>query len=252
MENGLNMNSRQCPPLFRHFIRLFFLQALWNYRNLQGTGFLFALIPCFYKDKKDSTSDLVKYHGFFNTHPYMASLALGATLRREIEGSPDAKSIQEFHCRLAGPLGLIGDTIFWGTLKPNAALLSLLIAFLWYGDSVTPLIAVTGFLFVFNVPHLWMRWWGLTKGWQLGDRVLSALGKPPITTLKRWFPIEGAILLGLVLGVILANGISQFWYAPTIVIAGGLWAWVGSKFHLSVPVVTAIPLVILLIAASCI
>jgi PTS system mannose-specific IID component len=249
MENILTTNHPQRPPLFRHFIRLFFLQALWNYRNLQGTGFLFSLIPYFDINKKDSNRDLVKYHGFFNTHPYLASLALGATLRREVEGSPDVKSIQDFHCHLSGPLGLIGDTLFWGTSKPNAALLSLLLAFLLYGDSVTPLIAAVGFLFVFNIPHLWMRWWGLVKGWQLGDRVLSALGKPPIIILKTWFPFEGAILLGLVGGAVFAHGFSQFWYAPLIVIGGALWAWMGSKLHFSVPAVAAIPLVILLIAA---
>lgn len=180
----------------------------------------------------------------------MASLAIGATLRLETDGPPEGKSVQDFQCQLAGPLGLVGDTLFWGTLKPNAALLALFIGFLLYGDSLAPLIAAIGFLFVFNILHLWIRWWGLKTGWRLGDRVLSALGKSPITTLKTWLPIEGAVLLGLVAGAVLRIGASQSWYAVAAVMAGGLWAWVGTQLRLSVPIVTAIPLIMLLIVGA--
>jgi PTS system mannose-specific IID component len=242
------MKPADRPPLLRYMFRLFFLQALWNYRNLQGTGFLFALIPQIKKHVGESGREPIRYHGFFNAHPYLASLAVGATLRREADGSPDQQSIQDFHNRLAGPLGLMGDTLFWGGWKPTCALLGVLISFILLGDSLAPLIAAAAFLLVYNYRHLWIRWWGLKTGYHLGDGVLRALDNRPFPRLQKQVPTEGAILLGLVSGAVLATGTSLSPWAAVTAIAGGLWAWVGNRLRFGAPLVVGIALAVMLVA----
>jgi len=238
------------PPLMPHFFRLFFLQAMWNYQNLQGTGFLFALIPYLRKHPPGADQNRERYHGFFNTHPYLASLALGATLRREDSRPRDTDSIQEFQQRLAGPLGLVGDSLFWKTAKPAAALFGMLVSYLLYGDSLSPLVSAVAFLLSYNVLHLKMRWWGLAKGWDLGDMVLTALGKPPITRELAWATTKGSLFLGLVAGAVVAAGASLSPWTLVAIIAGGLWTWAGSTLRLSVTWIVASALALLLIGGA--
>jgi PTS system mannose-specific IID component len=235
------------PPLLPHFIRLFFLQAMWNYRNLQGTGFLFSLIPFFRRRGDRDKLDPARYHGFYNTHPYMASLAVGATLRRECDHPRDIDSIQEFHKTLAGPLGLVGDNLFWGTAKPAYALFGILISFILYGDKLAPAAAAVGFLTAYNAMHLWMRWWGLKTGWQYGDAVLTVLGKPSFVRLQPWTMAEGAVFLGLVSGAVLAMGFSLSPWIPLAVIAGGLWTWAGTTLRLPATWIVGFGLALLLL-----
>ena len=244
------MEEQARPPLLPHFLRLFFLQALWNYQNLQGTGFLFALIPFLSKQKDKEDEDHAKYHGFFNAHPYMASLAIGATLRREATSSQDRISIQEYHNTLAGPLGLVGDSLFWRTTKPACALLGILISYIIYGDSLAPIAAVAGFLLVYNVTHFRIRWWGLRRGWELGDNVLAALREPLMVRLLKSATVEGAIFLGMATAAIFATAATLSIWGPTIMVVGGLWAWLGTQLRLPVTWVVAISMLMLLLGAS--
>lgn len=250
LEGNLRMEKQTHPPFLPHFLRLFFLQALWNYQNLQGTGFLFALAPFLSRQKDKQDEDHAKYHGFFNAHPYMASLAIGATLRREATNPQDRRSIQEFHNALAGPLGLVGDSLFWRTTKPACALLGIFISYIIYGDSLAPLAAAAGFLLVYNVTHLRIRWWGLQRGWELGDNVLAALREPLMVRLLKSATAEGAIILGMATAAIVATAATLSIWALIIMIAGGLWAWLGTQLRLPVTWVVAISVLVLLLGAS--
>jgi len=238
------------PPLMPHIVRVFFLQAMWNYQNLQGTGFYFCLIPYLRKQQPGVHLDWARYHAFFNAHPYVASLALGATLRREHDRPRDADAIKEFHQRLAGPLGLVGDLLFWKTAKPAAALFGILVSYLLYGDSLAPLVSAAAFLLSYNVLHLRIRWWGLKKGWELGDTVLSVLGKPPITRELAWATTKGALFLGLVLGAVAATAASLSPWTVISMVAGGLWTWACVALRLSVTWIVASALASLLIGGA--
>jgi mannose/fructose/N-acetylgalactosamine-specific phosphotransferase system component IID len=243
------MQKQARPPLLPHFFRSFFLQALWNYQNLQGTGYLFALVPFLSKQKDKGDEDHAKYHGFFNAHPYMASLAVGATLRREATAPRDRLSIQEFHNTLAGPLGLVGDSLFWKTKKPACALLGIFISYIIYGDSLAPLVAAGGFLLVYNITHLRIRWWGLRRGWELGENVLVALREPMMVRLLKSTTAEGAIILGMATAVIFATAATLTIWAPTIMVVGGLWAWLGTRMRLPVTWVVSISMLVSLFGA---
>lgn len=235
------------PYLVPYFFRLMFLQSLWNFQTLQGSGFLFTLIPFLTKKEGIANYNPARYHTFFNTHPYLASLVVGATLRREIDGTPTRDDILQFHNTLAGPLGLTGDSIFWSGWKPACALFGVLIGLMLTGASLAPALTVFGFLIAYNIPHIHMRWWGLVTGWELGDRVLVALRKPLILRLQKLVSIESAILLGLTIGVTLASAASFSTTAVVVAIAGGLWSWIATKLHLPIQWIVAIPLAAILL-----
>jgi PTS system mannose-specific IID component len=244
------MTDRTRPPLLPHFFRLFFLQAMWNYQNLQGTGLLFSLIPFLRRHRGETAPSAARYHGFFNAHPYMASLAVGATLRRELDAPQDTDSIQEFYKRLAGPLGLVGDSLFWGSAKPAYALFGILISYILYGDSLAPIAAAAGFLIAYNSIHLWMRWWGLKTGWECGDSVLSVLRKPSFARLQPWTLTEGAVFLGLVAGAVCAIGLSMSPWILVAMIAGGLWTWAGTMLRLPATWIVGMALALLLLGGA--
>ena len=75
------------------FLRSFTIQGSWNYRTMLGGGFAFAMLPVLRwvsrNDREALARGLTRHLEHFNAHPYMASLALGATARLELdEGAP--------------------------------------------------------------------------------------------------------------------------------------------------------------------
>jgi len=63
----------------------------------------------------------------------MGALILGATVRLEervAAGEADPRSIGTFKVGLMGSLGAIGDSFFWGALRPMASVAGALIALL--------------------------------------------------------------------------------------------------------------------------
>ena len=73
---------------FARFLKILFanlfIQTSWSFFSMQSMGFLYSL---FAGAKKDQRDEIIKTHkGFFNTHPYMSSYIIGATLRAYDEG----------------------------------------------------------------------------------------------------------------------------------------------------------------------
>ena len=97
-----------------------FVQVFWNYRTMQGAGFLFALLPFLHRMESDPSKRkrLVSLStGFMNTHPSLAPLAMGAMLRRmaDDEGiettgkdADDGGDVTFAHPVVALPRGLVG------------------------------------------------------------------------------------------------------------------------------------------------
>src|SRR4029450_12988160 len=61
---------------------------------------------------------------YFNAHPYLASVAVGALARAELDGEPPAR-IERFRGALCGPLGSVGDRLVWASLLPACSLAAL-------------------------------------------------------------------------------------------------------------------------------
>ena len=153
-------------PLWRAFLRLFSVQGAWNYERMLGIGMGYAALPLLEKmrleDPVGYREAVARQAEFFNAQPYMAGIALGATTRAEYQGVAGEK-IRRLRTALCGPLGALGDQLFWTGILPalvGAALV--MVAFGWAGAGLL------GFLLVFNGIRVAIEWWGLRAGWASG------------------------------------------------------------------------------------
>jgi PTS system mannose-specific IID component len=160
------------------FGRLLAIQGAWNYESLLGNGIGFCVEPALRLlpggvSSPEFKSALARESHYFNAHPYMASIAVGALARAELDGEPPER-IERFRTALAGPLGSVGDRLVWAGWLPFCSLAALAI-FGWGADAV---VVVGFFLVTYNIGHFALRIWGLRMGWTHGLRVASALGNP--------------------------------------------------------------------------
>jgi PTS system mannose-specific IID component len=163
------------PRLARALLRLFAVQGSYNYERLLGVGVGVAEEPLL-RDLGDGKYRPAVARGahFFNAHPYLIGLAVGAAARAEHEGaSPD--QIERLREALCGPLGSLGDRLVWAGWLPFLSGLALAGVALGAGWT-----AVGMFLLVYNIGHVGLRWWALKAGWTYGRRVSVALHHPAL------------------------------------------------------------------------
>lgn len=96
---------------------LFFNQLGWNYEKMQGSGYLFIMLPQLRKLYGDHTPELKKamktHNQFFNTNPSVNMIIQGIDLAIESkEGVETLETISGLKTGLMGPLAAIGDSIF--------------------------------------------------------------------------------------------------------------------------------------------
>lgn len=180
-------------------LRLLTIQASWNYETMLGHGIAFAMEPALRRlpggrDGAAYRAALARHSGYFNAHPYLAAIAVGALARAELDGVPAAQ-IERFRVAAPGPLGSVGDRLVWAGWVPFCSALALLAFGL--GLSATGVVAL--FLISYNVGHLGLRVWGLHVGWRQGLGVAQALGSP----LLRNSPPHVARATALIAGVAL-------------------------------------------------
>ncbi len=187
-------------------LRLFAIQGVWNYETMLGNGIAFALEPALAQLPGGRAGDpfrkaMARHSGYFNAHPYLAAVAVGALARAELDGVPEAQ-IERFRVAAPGPLGSVGDRLVWAGWVPFCSSLALLA----FGLGMSPAGVVLVFLGAFNVLHVGLRVWGLHAGWTRGLGVASALANPVL----RQGPAHVARATALVAGVALpvaAHGI---------------------------------------------
>ncbi|MGH7531070.1 MAG: PTS system mannose/fructose/sorbose family transporter subunit IID [Gemmatimonadales bacterium] len=174
--------------LGRALLRLFSVQSSYNYERLLGIGTGVAEEPLLRDLAVDGTEGGGRYRAavargahFFNAHPYLTGLAVGAAARAEHDGVP-ADQIERLRAALCGPLGSLGDRLIWAGWLPLLSGLTVVAVALGAGWA-----AVAGFLVVYNAGHVALRWWALRAGWEHGARVGLALHHP-------FFHRAGAVL----------------------------------------------------------
>jgi PTS system mannose-specific IID component len=158
---------------------------------MQGLGFGLAMSALARKCKLSGEilkAFLQRNTAFFNSHPIMSSYALGAVSRLELEDKP-GEEIAELKNNLIGPLGLLGDQIFWSRLKPlMATLLVLFLLFLNYPISAAnrgvDLLALGLFFTLFNIIQFWVRWRGLKAGFRCGANVIEEITKSRLVRFR--------------------------------------------------------------------
>lgn len=94
----------------------------FNYDTQLAPAVVYGIGPLLrkvYPDDDEYVEALNNHFRYFNTHPWIANLVLGATLALEDkEGIATVDAVQNIKVSLMGPLAGIGDTLIW-TLLPT-------------------------------------------------------------------------------------------------------------------------------------
>lgn len=173
-------------------LRSFFLQASWNFEQMQGLGALFVLSPLLRTlyHGEELQRACARHLNYFNTHPFVAPLILSGVAQLESDGA-DAEEVDEFRQLLMAPCAAMGDAFFWGGVRPFAAVLAMFFAL--HGSFLAPVVL----LVIFNVPHLLVRFVGLAKGCALGEEVVDFLARCRLPDLAIRLKQGTLILLGI-------------------------------------------------------
>ncbi|MBM3907420.1 MAG: PTS system mannose/fructose/sorbose family transporter subunit IID [Gemmatimonadetes bacterium] len=199
------------------FVRLFAVQGSYNYEAMIGNGIAYAAEPALRRLPGGRGGDayraaMARHSRYFNAHPYLAALAVGALVRAELDGeSPDR--VERFRTACCGPLGAAGDRLVWAGWLPFCSALALLA----YGLGATAAGVLLVFVGAYNVGHVALRVWGLRAGFREGLKVAAALGSPvlragPLHVARATAATAGAAL-PLVLMRELATPGAAFWVA---------------------------------------
>jgi PTS system mannose-specific IID component len=220
-------SSRRVPQfaLASAFARSFLIQGSWNYRNMLGAGFAYAMLPVLrrlYSEPAERHTAVARHLELFNAHPYLTNVALGAVVRLEAEGA-DPETVRRFKVAVRGPLGGLGDRLVWATWLPGVSLLALTLY--WVG--LPGWVSVVAFLVVYNLGHVGLRLWafriGLTEGREIGSRLATADLSGSTSRLQK----VAAFLLGALVGAVLTGGQGLGAAGPTWIVLAAIAALAG-------------------------
>lgn len=232
MERASAATSLPLKTRIAIFVRLLAIQGAWNYESLLGNGIGFCLEPALrlLPEGIHSTrfkSALARESHYFNAHPYLASVAVGALARAELDGEPPER-IDRFRTALCGPLGSVGDRLVWAGWLPFCSLASLAI----FGLGGNTAVVLAFFLLVYNAGHFGLRLWGLRTGWTHGLHVATALANPVLRKgpqqIGRLAAVATGIAIPLALGRVIGPGRS-FLGAVLVAVAVGSFVIVRLK-----------------------
>ncbi|HIY30280.1 MAG TPA: PTS system mannose/fructose/sorbose family transporter subunit IID [Candidatus Mediterraneibacter avicola] len=173
-----------------------FLQASFNYERMQSCGWLWGILPGLQKihtNKEDLKASMAHNLDFLNTHPFLVTFVMGIVLSLE-QNKADTKTIRSVRISAAGPLGGIGDALFWLTLVPITAGLTANMAM------DRQIIGAILFLLIFNVVQFIVRFGLMYWSYGLGTKAVTLL-----TANAKEFTRAASILGIFVVGGLIAN-----------------------------------------------
>ncbi|EHD0781956.1 PTS system mannose/fructose/sorbose family transporter subunit IID [Staphylococcus pseudintermedius] len=102
---------------------LLFFQWGWNYERMQGSGYLFTILPQLrkiYGDDSPELQEMMQTHAqFFNTSNFFNTIIMGIDIAmEEKERYASKESVKGIKVGLMGPFAAVGDAIF-GSLVPT-------------------------------------------------------------------------------------------------------------------------------------
>ncbi|MBU1782355.1 PTS system mannose/fructose/sorbose family transporter subunit IID, partial [bacterium] len=168
--------------LLKVAFRTLCFQAVWNFERMLNIGFAYAIFPIgkkLYPEIESRKKFIMRHLDFFNTHPYLASISLGIVISEEEkavkEGKQDLSKAIDLKTKLMGPFGALGDSLFWATLKPLFGLVGVMLVF-WGFNEWGPVV----FLLAYNLIHLPVRYLGIKKGYQWGEKAIDRICSFPV------------------------------------------------------------------------
>lgn len=181
----------------RILLRSLWLQASWSFEGLQALGFCWAMEPAldeFYgAGGPERVEAARRYTETFNTHPFFAPALLGCALRLEERG--EGSRVKDIWQVAMGPFGGLGDSFFWGGLKPflaAAAVLALLLGIKW---------APLAFLLTWLIISVYTRVLFFQIGYLKGEEGITSLLKTGFLPASGRMKLYGSAILGAVAGV---------------------------------------------------
>ncbi|WP_369903633.1 PTS system mannose/fructose/sorbose family transporter subunit IID [Bacillus manliponensis] len=151
--------------------RSLLLQASFNYERMQSAGWLYSILPGLkkiHKNKHDLSESMKSHMEFFNTHPFLVNIIMGIVLALE-EKKQNRNTIRAIRVAMMGPLGGIGDALFWLTLLPICVGIGASL-----GQDGNPMGALI-FLLIFNAVHFALRFGLMHYGYSAGTNAISSL-----------------------------------------------------------------------------
>lgn len=212
-------------PRVQTLIRLMGVQASWTYERMAGIGVGHAAAPLLrshYRDRpaEERRAAVARSAEYFNSHPYLAGVAVGAVVRAERDGVPGS-AISRLRTALSGPLGAMGDQLIWAGEVP--ALIGLALASLpWLGWWTVPLLLV-----VHNAWRLWLTRWGLDLGLAEGLGVGAALQRSWLPRAASDAQRVGAFGVGLGVPVVAGWALAGVPRDGVLLVLGGAAAGLG-------------------------
>lgn len=164
----------------------------YTYQYQQAGSVVFALGPSLrknYPNDEEYIEALNNHFNYFNAHPWLAPLILGAALAMEDEGGIETKAaVQSFKIGLMGPLAGIGDSLIW-VLYPTIV------------GSITGYMALEGNVagaliwIALNIMFWFVRMKLMEFGYNSGTKIISKLGDK-INLLTETMSILGLVVAG--------------------------------------------------------
>ena len=173
-----------------------FLQASFNYERMQACGWLWGMLPGLQKihtNKEDLKASMALNLDFLNTLPFLVTFVKVIVLSLE-QNKADTATIRSVRISAAGPLGGIGDALFWLTLVPITAGLTANMAM------EGQIIGAVLFLIIFNAVQFAVRFGLMYWSYGLGTKAVTLL-----TSSAKEFTRAASILGIFVVGGLIAN-----------------------------------------------
>ncbi|MBQ9058065.1 MAG: PTS system mannose/fructose/sorbose family transporter subunit IID [Atopobiaceae bacterium] len=199
-----------------------FLQASFNYERMQAAGWLYSMLPGLEKvhtDEDDLATSMAHNLEFFNIHPFLVTFAMGLVLSME-QKKIDIPTIRAVRVSLMGPLGGIGDALFWMTLVPITAGICSNMAI--SGSVFGPIL----FLIIFNVVQFSLRFGLMNWSYRMGMDALDSL-MDHMKAFTRAASILGVFVVGCLtvamggtqINAVIPNGTTAAYVAHTAVVS---------------------------------
>lgn len=189
---------------------LFTYQLGWNYERMQGSGYLYTILPQLRKMYGDDTPELkemMRTHAqFFNTSNFLNTIITGIDLAiEEKEGISAKDSVAGIKVGLMGPFAAIGDSIFgalvptiFGALAANMAVNGNPIgAFIWMAAQIAIMV---------------FRWKQLAFAYKEGISLVTTM-QSKLTAMTNAATLMGVFMVGALVATMINV---QFAWAPSI------------------------------------
>ncbi|MDD2557467.1 MAG: PTS system mannose/fructose/sorbose family transporter subunit IID [Desulfuromonadaceae bacterium] len=189
-------------PLLKLNVRCMLLQSCWNFRVFQGLGSLWILQP-FRRDMHRSDTTSTSYESqtstqqlkYFNTNTFCAPCVFAAQLalqEKQANGEHVVIKAEDFPAAVMAPVAAVGDALFWGGLRPLAALSAIILVLLGY--MWAPVVVVP----IFTLPTTIVRIGGSVMGFIRGAQVVALIQQLHLADLAIKIKQINIALLGVV------------------------------------------------------